>query len=356
MAVSFSIIVPVFNAERYLQACIDTLMYQLANDDEVILVNDGSGDNSRDICIDIAKRYPQSVCYIEQENKGASAARNTGLSAASKDYVLFIDSDDQVKQNYLSLLRSKLTNIPNIDVLMFGYETIPNGQVFYPGFSEGIKKTRHELLTENQAINRNNDFCFVWRFAVKRAYIKDNDFKFDEEVSIGEDYLFNARVLLSGGIIYVMREALYMYRINNADSTMSKKYKPDLEKQLLVQYNKKLEIIEQYSLRSVPGWGYDFSWYYITAFRDMLFKNIYNSDEKDKIRGLRRVLSLSLITDNYRTVGTKYWRYSKKEAVLHFCCKYRVFLRYVYYRIKKAYSQISLKKKVLRKLIKISKL
>ena len=193
-------------------------------------------------------------------------------------------------------------------------------------------------MTENQAINRNNDFCFVWRFAVKRAYIKDNDFKFDEEVSIGEDYLFNARVLLSGGIIYVMREALYMYRINNADSTMSKKYKPDLEKQLLVQYNKKLEIIEQYSLRSAPGWRYDFSWYYITAFRDMLFKNIYNSDEKDKIRGLRRVLSLSLITDNYRTVGTKYWRYSKKAAVLHFCCKYRVFLRYIYYRIKKAYS------------------
>ncbi len=334
MAISFSIIIPVYNTERYVEGCIDSLASQLESDDEVILVNDGSTDSSGGICKEIVERYPSNMRYIEQRNKGLSAARNTGLSAAKKDYVLFIDSDDQVKNNYLSLLRSKLKDADAIDVLMFGYETFPNGQVFYPGFSEGFKRTRRELLEENQAINRNNDFCYSWRFAIKRSYIINNKFVFDEDVFIGEDYLFNARALLSGGLIYVMRDALYMYRIDNTESIMRKRYKQDLESRLSVQYNKKLEIIEQYELRSAPGWDFDFSWYYISAFRDMLFRNLYNSSERDKIKGLRRILSLPLITDNYKNIGLRYWKYSKRAAFFHFCCKYRVFLRYIDYKIK----------------------
>lgn len=335
MSVSFSIIIPVYNTEHYLEACLNSLISQLQPDDEIILVNDGSTDGSGNICEKISKQHTHFLQYINKGNKGPSSARNVGIASATKDYVLFIDSDDMVKDNYLTTLRSNLSDNKEIDVLMFGFETFPDGRVVYPGFSEGLKRTRHELLKNNLAINRNNDFCFSWRFAIKRSYISQNDFRFDEGVYIGEDYLFNSKALLAGGLVYVMREALYMYRVNNAESIMRRKYKPDLETHLSVQYMKKLEIIEQYDLHSVPGWDFDFSWYYINVFRDMLLRNLYYSAESDKICGLKRVLSLPLITDNYRTIGIKYLNYSKKAALFHFCCKYRVLLRYVDYKMKK---------------------
>ncbi len=333
MAVSFSIIIPVYNTERYLKTCIDTLIIQLQKDDEVVLINDGSTDNSGKICTEIVNQNEKNFRYIQQQNRGLSATRNVGIKKAQKEYLLFIDSDDEVKQDYLSVLREKLTERNDIDVLMFGYETFPNGRVFYPGFSEGIKKTQYELFSGNQSINRNNDFSFSWRFAIRRSYIMSKNLFFDEDVFLGEDYLFNAKVLLSGGLVYVMRKSLYRYRIDNNESIMRKKIKPDLEARLSVQYTKKLEIIEQYGLHSVPGWDFDFSWYYITAFRDMLLRNLYNSSEQDKIKGLRRILSLPLISDNYRIIGTRYWKYSKRAALFHFCCKHRVFLQYIDYKM-----------------------
>ena len=340
MNVSFSIIIPVYNTERYLMECINSLIDQLTDNDEVILINDGSTDNSSQICTEIANTQRTAIHLIQQRNKGLSAARNAGMHIAKNDYVLFIDSDDKVSREYLPVLRKKLSDNKEIDVLMFGYETFPNGSKYQPGFSEGLKRTRYELLEGNHRINRNNDFCFSWRFAVKHKYAEMNNLYFDEEVRIGEDYLFNARILLSGGIVYVLNKPLYMYRIDNPDSIMRRRYKPNLEEQLSCQYAKKLEIIEKFNLHSVTGWDNDFAWYYVTAFRDMLIRNIYFSNEKNKIRSLKRVLSLPLIENNYKVIGNEYWKYSKRGALFHLCCKYRFFLPYVDYKVRRTLHSI----------------
>ena len=331
MPVTFSIIIPVYNVERYIQECFDSIACQVEPDDEIILVNDGSTDSSQKICLEIKEKNSQFVRFIDQSNKGLSAARNIGLRNAEKDYVLFVDSDDKVKNDYLSTLRSNLSKKHEIDVLMFGYETFPNGAVYTPGFSEGIKRTQSELMQDNKHINSNNDFSFSWRFAIRRSFINKYCLTFDEEARFGEDYLFNANILLIGGVVCVIKKSLYMYRIDNPESIMRTRFKPNLEEQIAYQYQKKLEIVERYNLHSFEGWDHDFAWYYITAFRDMLIRNLYNSDNSNKIASLKRILSLPLITDNYKIVGTEYWKYSKRAALLHFCCKHRLLL-YIDYK------------------------
>lgn len=99
-----SIIVPIFNSERYLERSIESLLRQDYQNTEIILVNDGSTDNSLSICERYATDYPQKVRIIKQENQGASIARKNGIANANGEYLVFADSDDYVSTEYVSAL------------------------------------------------------------------------------------------------------------------------------------------------------------------------------------------------------------------------------------------------------------
>ena len=111
----FSVIVPVYNVEAYLEQCLESLKVQDYGDLEVVCVNDGSTDRSREILAEWEARMPQ-MRVIDRENGGLSAARNTGLEAATGDYVVFVDSDDWVESTMLGTLA---TAIDNEDMVCF---------------------------------------------------------------------------------------------------------------------------------------------------------------------------------------------------------------------------------------------
>lgn len=113
-----SVVVPVFNAGQYLESCIDSLIAQDYPYIEIILVNDGSADNSLEICLRKQKEDTRVRC-VSQKNKGASSARNSGLSIASGEYVTFVDSDDTVAADYVSHLVENMGD--NIDLSISGY-------------------------------------------------------------------------------------------------------------------------------------------------------------------------------------------------------------------------------------------
>lgn len=117
----FSIIVPVYNTERYLKKCIDSILIQKFSDFELILVDDGSEDGCGDMCDQYAE-YDSRVRVIHKKNMGVSAARNDGLDKASGDYILFVDSDDWIENNCLEVLNDVITE--NIDVVVFGLKKI----------------------------------------------------------------------------------------------------------------------------------------------------------------------------------------------------------------------------------------
>ena len=105
--VKYSVIIPVYNAEKTLRRCLDSLLSQPYPDCELILVNDGSSDESGIICKEYAAKHRQ-VCVVDKENGGVSSARNAGLDRASGKYVVFVDSDDYVADNFFSLLDQTL--------------------------------------------------------------------------------------------------------------------------------------------------------------------------------------------------------------------------------------------------------
>ena len=100
-----SVIIPVYNVENYLKRCLNSVLNQTLKDIEIICVNDGSTDDSAQICEEYALK-DERFSVFHQENKGVSAARNKGLSLAEGEYICFIDSDDSIKENYLSHLLS----------------------------------------------------------------------------------------------------------------------------------------------------------------------------------------------------------------------------------------------------------
>lgn len=105
---------------------------------------------------------------------------------------------------------------------------------------------------------------------------------------------------------------------------MRKKYKENLLENLEYQYDEKKKIIKYYGLDEVDGWKIDFSWYYVTAFRDMLFRNVWNGELKNRKKEIRRILESRIIRENYEVIGIAYWKYSKRAAIFHFFCKYKM--------------------------------
>ena len=129
----FSVIIPVYNSEKYLNKCIDSIVTQDYENFELILVDDGSSDSSQKICREYADRF-ENVSLICQENSGPSAARNRGIDCAKGDYITFVDSDDWVRDDYFIKLEAALNDEP--DVLFFGTNHISKGTGIPKAFPE----------------------------------------------------------------------------------------------------------------------------------------------------------------------------------------------------------------------------
>ena len=117
-----SFIVPVYNVSPYLRKCVDSLLMQDCEDNEIILVDDGSTDDSGTICDELAAAY-ENIRVIHQQNGGLSAARNAGLKAAEGEYICFVDSDDYWEENVLGGLMEQVER-EKLDVLRFDYQNV----------------------------------------------------------------------------------------------------------------------------------------------------------------------------------------------------------------------------------------
>ena len=119
MQPKYSVIIPVYNAEKTLKRCLDTLLAESHSESEIILINDGSEDQSGKICLSYAEKY-LNIHYIEKQNGGVSTARNVGLEMATGEYILFVDSDDYVIPGFFSSLDRLLSSF-SYDFVLFSY-------------------------------------------------------------------------------------------------------------------------------------------------------------------------------------------------------------------------------------------
>ena len=224
----FSIIIPVYNVEKYLRDCLDSVLNQSYTDWEAICVNDGSNDASTAILEEYAAKDSRIV-IISQANGGLSAARNTGLNAAKGDYILFLDSDDWLEQDALQILAESITNE---DLICF------NGKSYFE--DTGDYEEADHIVPEsfsngwdyyscNVLCHRHFAFVCVVLRCYKRSYLLDHRLNFKTGI-YHEDNLFTPLACYYAGKTKVIPDVLYNYRVreNSIMTSRSLKHWKDL--------------------------------------------------------------------------------------------------------------------------------
>ena len=209
-----SIIVPIYNAERYLEACLDSLLSQSEKELQILLVDDGSTDGS----LSIAKEYAAKDTRVEvfhQSNAGQSAARNVGLQHAKGEFIAFVDADDKIAENWCE---RHLEAIEGADYIQSGYLRVEDGQTLEPQ----LPKHRYQFTSPCMRLYR-------------REAIQDLRF---EEGMIYEDVLWSVDLWLSGATCRIIPYIGYRYTAN-PHSTTSQRH-PEAEKRVFDELNKRL--------------------------------------------------------------------------------------------------------------------
>ncbi len=169
----FSIIVPVYNTEKYLNKCIDSILNQTINNYEIIIINDGSTDNSLKKLSEYKNK--DNIKIINQENKGLSSARNTGLKHSKGDYIIFIDSDDYIDKSFLENINKNLDK--NTELLRFQCRLVDESNKIINEY----KEISFNNLSKDESLEKLLKFHFVentWLYCYKKNIF--NDIKFDE--------------------------------------------------------------------------------------------------------------------------------------------------------------------------------
>ena len=206
-----SIIVPIYNAEKYLRRCISSLINQTYDNIEIILVNDGSNDNSKKIC-ELAATKDLRIKVINIKNQGVSVARNKGLEMAKGEYISFVDADDYVEKDYIEQLLIALKN-KKVDIVYCS--------AVIEDENKNIVKTeytKNELIkTRNYDWNSSEAHCVVRGAIFPINIIKG--LKFDKSLYVGEDTYFFAQCLKRTKTVYCIKSNLYHYvQYENSES------------------------------------------------------------------------------------------------------------------------------------------
>ena len=281
----FSIIVPVYNCQDYISRCIESVLNQNTKDIELILVNDGSTDNTKTIIKEYQKDS-ELIKVINKKNEGVSKARNTGLKEATGKYILFLDADDYLDENYIKEVNEILKQHKELELINFGFysdvediefnnlsrDEIAYKEKFYKD-KKSIKKDFVELWDNTMLYN-------IWNKVYVKRIIEENDIKFPKS-NWGEDVEFNRLYLNVINNMYNSKTCFYHY-IREREGAATKSYKENLFE---IRKNEFKEFNEYFE-----SWGIKKEKYYEFSCRRYIerilgcIENIYCSDMNFKKR------------------------------------------------------------------------
>lgn len=251
-----SIIIPAYNVAGYLEKCLDSILAQTFQDYEVILVDDGSTDQTPEIS-DRYAEVDRRITVIHKQNEGVSIARNTGIEIAKGEYILFFDGDDFVEP-YTCEELYKLIKEKQADTIIYGYHRYKQGKVnetCLPIFPEGVYEGQailnelvpHFIGLSYASINRwlchEERALYVenpalWRVMVSSSIIKENNIKFNKNLKVGEDTIFISEYLSYTSKCYIYHKCYY-YLVTRETSTIY-----TYEKNPMAKLNGKMKLLD----------------------------------------------------------------------------------------------------------------
>ena len=243
----YSVIVPVYNVENYLPRCIDSLLAQNYADLEILLIDNGSNDQSGQICENYAAQFSNITVY-HIPNKGVGSARNFGLSKAKGEFICFVDADDYLVGNLFSDAESQLDS--QLDLLVFSYynsieknlSEINRPAKILP--TEG-KKDKGEFIALFQELWLTDMMYTVWNKIYRKEFLEEHQIVF-ESYELGEDVRFNLNVYQHVNAVFLVKSGYYVYVSGRVDSAMGQ-YNPN-------RMNYQLEELEKID-QLMSRWG-----------------------------------------------------------------------------------------------------
>ncbi|ELS1885482.1 TPA: glycosyltransferase family 2 protein [Raoultella planticola] len=218
-----SIIIPVYNVSLYLKEAIDSVLDQISVNDEVIIVDDGSTDNSGDLIDELYTSHEQ-VIIVHTENHGLGGARNNGLKFASKEFIYYFDSDDILSNSLFDSFRNELVKFPNLDLFVFSAESFHDStdSIKLPQYDRGINGV---FNTGEDAFSYlySRDKCYpnAWIYITRKSIIDKNGLIFKSIIHEDEEY--TPRLFKACGKTLVTK-CIYFKRRVRSNSIMQSKY------------------------------------------------------------------------------------------------------------------------------------
>lgn len=206
-----SVIIPVYNAERYIKQCIDSILGQDYSDYEIIVVNDGSTDSTTVVLADYLKKVPNLV-VVNKKNEGVSVARNVGLSMSKAEYVVFVDADDILMPNALATLYSEMIE-NKVDLVLCGSKVMRDGI---------ISNYRIYNSIVSFDVIRNVKQSSLWGYMFKNTIIRSNKISFVPGLCYSEDRVFLCKYSLYSRSIKLSDKFAYIYRKHDMSACASK--------------------------------------------------------------------------------------------------------------------------------------
>lgn len=289
-----SIVVPVYNVDKYLSYCLKSLIGQTFKHIEILLINDGSTDKSATICNEFAK-LDQRIKVIHKENGGHAVARNLGIDLATGQYIMFVDSDDYVHPNYCEIMYNEISNNPTCWVFC-DMQRVDINNAFVPSF--------REVITNCHIIN-NPTYFEAFKFSLSGSVsnkiysvdaIRNNHITFDKRYKLGEDVQFDISYYNNCAGIQFVPKALYFYRVVSDSLTHS--YHSDHLEIYINLFSKRLPLIHNNEL---------------TEFCDIYFNYLVNL--LDNTLDKRNTMSfIQKMRYNNKMMNTKEFKYCVANA------------------------------------------
>ena len=287
-----SIIIPVYNAEKYLNECLNSILKQSYINYEVVMINDGSRDKSKQICEKFC-RINSRFKLISQKNSGVSKARNVGIRNSTGEIIMFVDSDDFLKKDSVQTI---VENIRNYDLLCFGYSEF---------YKDRKKAILYDGNLDDKNIFKKNVFMskaiggYLCNKAFKKSIIIKNNLLLDEKLHYCEDLVFVVEYLKYCEKVHYLNKPLYMYRMRK--SSVSYNFFNKKNVTLLNSYKKLINYTDDIDVFNRLKYNYLVSYYKLKKFVPKNFfvdEDIINNEKsilKNANLSIKELLTFYLI-------------------------------------------------------------
>lgn len=322
-----SIIVPVYNASEFITKCIESVINQAYKDFELIIINDGSTDNSLEICQSFAIQ-DKRIKIVNKENSGVSTSRNIGIKESSGEWIMFLDADDWLENNCLSICVQKI-NETEAELLCFNHYTntelsewkmIPITDGLITNKNNGLKSLSLSMMYPHFYFIKNNiqvgSIRAVWGKFFKSDIIKQNNILFDQNIKIAEDAIFCLDYISQINKAVLINNYLLHYRVHNA--SIMNRYQKDIVaineeilKAFYVRFKSQI-IIDNDVLKSYCGNAIE------CLFRALKL-NILHKENKSSLKTKLKEISILLQNKHLQTAFScdnyKYFPLGKRELL-----------------------------------------